>query len=323
MRAARRVSNSTNVALMRSPSLVLDRAVHSRAGVIRILGQAGQDSPDHVLCYTEPERIGEHLAQRQVVTLMQAAVSHVVLHVIDREPSRMRVQGARVQDRHGRSFSQMIGGVRYFTGREQGHRGMGTRTLDAEALSARFLRWILKVREDPDDMPASKKLANYFVGLDAGTESVPAFFNRSFGTAIEGGVIQALGEVVPLATPGGGVTARSVNFEVHRAYEVLSKPETMVKPVAKRLLDIKHGRAKPFLQNPADTANLVFEGREPLLLEATYEEIQSVDGQFSQFMSAFMRDLPERMENLVQIAAAAREECMSKKRSAEDPEKTL
>jgi hypothetical protein len=296
---------------------------HARRPIQRLsealLGRGAVDQ-DFTFAFREEGQLPRFTARRVDVTAAKFMYTIAILYAAGVRNPLLVVEGAKLQTGTGNSARVGRGGVSYLTGHEAAHFGIGTFTLQGQAVSEwaqeRIRGLAASRRIGPADIP-TKFEANGYLTVhalvhDADTYVAPAFFNRTEGLQEVARQHCMLG-LLPVVIPE---TAERLEAILSAAGErvvtlLAASHRAVVKPIEARLRDLTTGTAKEFLQDPHDTANRVFNGRERDALTAMLDMVQGhgpAGAEYQGEIRAVRSRIFDRARDLAELAEAAREE---------------
>jgi hypothetical protein len=291
---------------------MLGAPTRTRAPVVRDLRSIGYTNPNFVHRFTSEQQLPEHIATRILATTRKRIAVVAMLHAREENGHGLQVHGALLQDRRGSSSVQRINGKAHLSGLQAAHISIGTWSIRGDEVSEGPLRELQADLASLEKKRNLRQLTAYLRAQSAETELVPSFMNLASGL-IEVTAIRYMKGLLPVVVSSDeNSLRRQLDHEGHRMLDTfVSKRVTLVRPIEERLQAIAGGRAKEHLQNPADTDNLAFEGRESVFLQSLLEEIRNPQGRFADAIETFARDLPRFAEEFAEIAAEAKEERIS------------
>jgi hypothetical protein len=292
-----------------SSFVMLGAPERTRAPVIRDLRSIGFSNPNFVNRFSVEQQLPEHIAARILATTRKRIAVIAMLHALEEKGHGLQVHGALLQDRRGSSSVQRINGKAHLSGTQAAHISIGTWSLCGSEVSEVPLRELQAGPASLDMKGNLRRLTAYLRAQSAMTELVPAFMNLG-SSLIEVNAIHYMKGLLPVVVSADeNSLSRQLDHEGHRMLDTLvNKRITLVRPIEERLQLIRAGRGEEYLQNPADTGNLPFEGRESVFLQSLLEEMRNPQGKFSAAIETFARDLPRLAEEFAEIAASAQEE---------------
>jgi len=289
--------------------VMLGAPKRTRAPVLHDLQSLGFSNPNFVHRFTSEQQLPDHIAARFLATTHKRIAVVAMLHALEENGHSLQVHGALLQDRRGSSTVQRINGKAHLSGTQAAHISIGTWSIRGDEVSEVPLRELQANLASLRKKEKLRQLTGYLRAQSAVTELVPAFMNLASGL-IEVNAIHYMKGLLPvLVSADENSLCRQLDYEGHRMLDTLvNKQVTLIRPIQERLQLIKAGRAQEYLQNPADTDNLAFEGRESILLESFLGELENPQGKVAATIEAFARDLPRVAQEFAAIAAAAKEE---------------
>ena len=289
--------------------VILGAPTRTRTPVVFDLRSIGFPNPDSRLRFSSEEQLPDHFAARILATTRKRMAVVAMLYALDEDGHGLRVNGASLRDFGGSSSVQRIDGKPHQSGTHAAHICIGEWSIRGKDVSEAPLRELQADLGSLYQKDNLRRLTAYLRAHGAMSEFVPAFMNLSSGL-IETNAIHYMKGLLPvLVSADENSLSRQLDLEGQRMLDTLvNKRVTLVRPIEERLMLIEAGRAQEHLQNPADTDNLPFEGRESVFLESLRGEIKDPQGKFAAMIESFSRDLPHLAEEFAEIAAAAREE---------------
>jgi hypothetical protein len=226
------------------------------------------------------------------------------------------VEGARVQHGTGTSSREELGGKTYLLGTEAAHYGIGTLTLQGEAVSIQGGRQLFRLanrlglsRKDiPEVFEASGLLVSRGLVCDGATFEAPAFFNQVEGL-LEREQQMYLRSLVPTAIPkDAGGLEHLLGVLGDLVVHALTADRAVVRPIEDRLLALQRGQADGYRQHPDDVENQLFGGDESELLEEKKAEYQDADSRFYDLIEQIRQAIPRKAREEAELAEASKEE---------------
>jgi hypothetical protein len=277
------------------------------------LKSLGFNTPNFVSVFSTESRLGEHLAKRLNATINKRTALFTILYAENRRDSPVYIGGALSQDLSGSSSQQTLHKKSYFSGTQAGHIAIGTYSVNNKQIGQQGLDF-LQQKSHYDNkktlFPHFASLIAFALALDSGTELVPAYVNQSMGK-IETQTLRFMKGLTSLYIPNTHDTLKmQLIAESERMIDFfLYKKPTFIKPIEKRLLDIKHGNATEYTQNPNDKANLMFEGKESKFLEAVLALLTNPASDFYRELDGLtLKNIAINAESLAEHAELAKQE---------------
>lgn len=284
-----------------------------------LLGR-GCMTQNFTFAFRDENQLATFSARRVDVTMRKYLYTIALMYASGAQNPLIVVEGAKLQTGTGNSSRVNRGGVSYFVGHEAAHFGIGTFTLQGRAVSAVAQEELLALAQTkgvkPGDIPTEYEANGYLIVqamvLDADTYVAPAFINRTEGLQEVTRQFYMLG-LLPIVVPTSlAGLERTLVAGGERAIHLLAAHNrAVVKPMEERLLQLQAGTAKEFLQDSADTANFLFNGRERDLLTAMLAMVKNTSasgGEFHASIDLMKRRLPELAHDIAELADAARAE---------------
>lgn len=284
-----------------------------------LLGRGSMDQ-NFTFAFRDENQLASFSARRVEITMRKYLYTISLLFAAGARSPLVVVEGAKLQTGTGNSSRVTRGGVSYFTGHEAAHFGIGTFTMQGRAVSTVSQEELLALAQangvQPGDIPTAFEANGYLIVqamvLDADTYVAPAFINRTEGLQ-EVTRQHYMHGLLPIIVPTTRAELeRTLVTAGERAIHLLAAHNrAVVKPMEERLLQIQAGTAKEFLQDSADTANFLFNGRERDLLTAMLAMAKNTSpagGEFHAAIDLMKRRLPEFAHDVAELAVAARAE---------------
>jgi hypothetical protein len=301
--------------------IMLPARSRSRRGILRAGQQLTGDAftkPSFVFRFHHESQLPTYLAERIETTISKLLFTLGQCYAEGESSPQLLVQGARAQYGRGNSGFVYIGGVRYLTGVEAAHYGIGTITRPGGAVSLEGLRQIRDLARQrgiaPEDIessfPANGRLVSYGLVQDGSTFIAPAYYNQTEGVQEKTRQIYMRG-LLPLYVPQTpDALENQMNALGERFLNTLAdNHRTVIQPIDDRLADLQHNPKIPeFLQARSDVHNLVFDGKEHVALDAMKNEFQNGASEFHVELQKVARDIPLKAADIAEWAEAAREE---------------
>jgi hypothetical protein len=276
-------------------------------------------NPGHLFRLSRESDLSGFLAQRIDVTVAKFQYAMAQCFARGEINPLLIVEGARAQHGQGHSSVRTDGGKSYLSGTEAAHFGIGTITMQGDALSIRAAGDLVRLageagirrRDIPSSFESSGQLIAYGLALDAWTYYAPAMVNRVEGL-LEVAKQRCLLGVLPAWIPRDPVQLeQAMNFTAVRIAELMVGHRASVSPILARLDELRNNlSAREFLQDPhdPDPGNKIFSGKESKLLEAEKAALDGSSSPLHSEVDRVIRRIPERSNELVEKAVEAQQE---------------
>lgn len=293
-----------------------------RLGVVR-LGRTliGREfsNPNHAFRLARESDLPEFLARRIEVTVAKFQYALAQCFALGDTNPLLIVEGARLQHGQGHSSVRADGNRTLYSGTEAAHYGIGTITRQGDALSIHSAQRLLDRaaeqqvarREIAATHEASGRLIAFGMVQDASTYVAPAMINRVEGMLEAEKQRYLLGALWPFVPTDPARLLLVMNASATRVAELLMGQSAVLRPIEQRLTEIRHNpTARELWQDPGDpdSGNRIFGNRESEFLEATREQVGGSNSALQEKAEAIVRRIPERSEELLNLAIASQEE---------------
>lgn len=272
--------------------------------------------PDFVSLFNRESMLASHLAKRLNATVNKRTLLFSILYAENRRDSPVYIGGALSQDFKGSSSYQTIQNKTYLSGTQAGHIAIGTYSVNNKQIGQQGLGF-LQQKSGHEQVrvlyPNFSGLVAFALALDSSTELVPAYVNQSMGK-IETQTIHYMKGLTTLYIPDTqNALVMQLVAESERMIDFfLNKKPTFIKPIEQRLLEIKRGNALEYRQNPGDTANLMFEGKESQFLEAVLALLTNPASEFYRELDGLvLKNIAINAESFAEDAELAKQELLS------------
>jgi hypothetical protein len=274
-----------------------------------------QARPDRL---SREDQLPDFLASRVGVTTLKVMFAAAQLYVEGMFYTTLTVEGADVQAGRGNATRKRVGDKVYIRGTEAAHFGIGTIKRQGEAFSVSAARQAV-IWQKTSGYPASDPRASFDangelagIGLecDASTFLEPGFMNQSDGL-LERSKQTLLLAFTPRVLPNDlDALERTIRtLAVQTAVQLLSDHASVITPIENRLavLGSNTGESE-YLQDPTDTANFLFGGRERTYLERLLDLHRSPSSDLHKAVDEIIRAIPGASRSLAELADEGRQE---------------
>jgi len=263
------------------------------------------------------EELGSYLAARIDTTINKYMYAIGQCYVQGEIHPLLLIEGARLQAGRGNSRRVDYQGKKCFFGFEAAHFGIGTFTLQGQAVSLwghdhlidTANRIGIPQADIGSQLPVNARLTTYGIANDGATSDLPAFLNRAEGL-LESEKIKYMRSIVTNFIPTQPELLESfLIWTGERLAHILgANRKVVVNPIESRLSALRSGSASEFLQHPADRTNLIFDGSEKKFLEAEICEYTDSASDLHSRLERIVKDSSRKASEITEFAVAAREE---------------
>jgi hypothetical protein len=291
-----------------------------RAPVVRALSQLtgpATSSQDFAFRFSQASQLPTYMTRRIDATVAKFMFAVAESYVRGLSAPLLTVGGALVQYGTGNSQGRWLNDQWYLQGTEAAHFGIGTITLQSDAVSIAGLKRVRELARQKGierknihtALEANGQLVAYGLVNDAATFLAPAYFNQTEGVQ-ERTKQEMMRGLLGIPVPH---TANELEVLLSRTGErvidfLVAKRKVAIAPIDERLQLIQRGVNKEYKQDPDDIFNLVFSGEEHRALEAMRSQLADAQSELQSGVAGIERNISLRAQWLAELAEAAKEE---------------